>query len=88
MVLRDIWKDVVVCNGKEVFIVGGFWGFRNVFLGVYIIENYGVKFEVELEVGEVKVFVLDLSENVSVIYIDYCGIYFLMWGIVVCVFYL
>lgn len=80
MVLRDIWKDVIVCNGKEVPIVGGFRGFRNVPPGAHTIENHGAKLEVELEAGEVKVFVLDSSKNVSTIYIytDYCGIHLLM----------
>lgn len=68
MVLRDIWKDVIVCNGKEVPIVGGFRGFRNVPPGAHTIENHGAKLEVELEAGEVKVFVLDSSKNVSTIY--------------------
>lgn len=78
LVLRDIWKDVIVCNGKEVPIVGGFRGFRNVPPGAHTIENHGAKLEVELEAGEVKVFVLDSSENVSAIYTDYCGIHLLM----------
>lgn len=78
LVLRDIWKDVIVCNGKEVPIVGGFRGFRNVPPGAHTIENHGAKLEVELEAGEVKVFVLDSSENVSTIYTDYCGIHLLM----------
>lgn len=67
-----------VCNGKEVPIVGGFRGFRNVPPGAHTIENHGAKLEVELEAGEVKVFVLDSSENVSAIYTDYCGIHLLM----------
>lgn len=87
MVLRDIWKDVIVCNGKEVPIVGGFRGFRNVPPGAHSIENHGAKLEVELEAGEVKVFVLDSSENVSAIYTDYCGIHLLMLGTAACVFY-
>lgn len=78
MVLRDIWKDVIVCNGKEVPIVGGFRGFRNVPPGAHTIENHGAKLEVEFEAGEVKVFILDSSENVSAIYTDCCGIHLLM----------
>lgn len=64
LVLRDIWKDVIICDGKEIPIIGGFRGFRNVPPGSHTIENHGAKLEVELEPGEVKVFVLDSSENI------------------------
>lgn len=68
LVLRDIWKDVIICDGKEIPIVGGFRGFRNVPPGTHTVENHGAKLEVELEPGEVKVFVLDSSENVSTVH--------------------
>ena len=66
LVLRDIWKDVIICDGKEVPIVGGFRGFRNVPSGSHTIENHGAKLEVDLKPGEVKVFVLKSSLKVSI----------------------
>ena len=66
LVLRDIWKDVIICDGKEVPIIGGFRGFRNVPPGRHTIENHGAKLKVDLKPGEVKVFVLNSSLKVSI----------------------
>ncbi|XP_062568379.1 uncharacterized protein LOC134230569 [Saccostrea cucullata] len=70
LVLRDIWKDFIICDGKKVEIVGGFRGFRNVPPGNHTIENYGVKLEVYLQPGEVKVYTLDSQNKVFKIFTE------------------
>ncbi|KAK3093171.1 hypothetical protein FSP39_012166 [Pinctada imbricata] len=63
LVLRDIWKDFIECDGVKVPIEGGFRGFREVPPGKHTLKNYGVTLEVDLQPGEVQVHILKSQEK-------------------------
>jgi|TARA_B110000208_G_scaffold178195_1_gene225982 hypothetical protein len=60
VVLRDAWKDTVICDGVTVAVKGGFRGFHSVPIGSHSCVNHGANLDFDItKDGDVVVAILE-----------------------------